>query len=180
MPVYRFLERTPRIDPSAWVAPSATVIGSVGLAAGASVWFGVTIRADNDTIEIGRDSNVQENAVLHVDPGRPLAIGERVTIGHQAMLHGCTIGDQSLIGIQAVVLNGARIGRHCLVGAGALVTEGKQFPDGSMIIGAPAKVARMLTTEEIDRLAASAASYVARAAQFRQGLVRIDAAGVGD
>ncbi len=179
MPVYRILERTPRLDASAWVAPNAIVVGDVHLGPGASVWFGATVRADNDTIAIGRDSNVQEQAVLHVDPGRPLTIGERVTIGHQAMLHGCTIGDQTLVGIQAVVLNGAVIGRHCLVGAGALVTEGKQFPDGSMIIGAPAKLARMLTPEEIDRLAASAASYVARAAQFRDALVRVDGTGAG-
>ena len=174
MPVYRFLERIPSIDPSAWIAPSATVVGSVVLAPGVSVWFGASIRADNDTISIGRDSNVQENAVLHVDPGKPLSIGERVTIGHLAMLHGCTIGDQSLIGIQAVILNGASIGRNCLVGAGALVTEGKVFPDGSMIIGSPAKVARMLTEVEIARLATSAASYVDRAASFREGLERID------
>lgn len=174
MPVYRFLERTPAIDSSAWIAPDATVVGSVTLGPDSSVWFGATIRADNDTISIGRASNVQENAVLHVDPGRPLSIGERVTIGHQAMLHGCTIGDQSLIGIQAVILNGAVIGRNCLVGAGALVTEGKVFPDGSMIIGAPAKVTRMLTDEEIARLAVSALSYVEKAALFRNGLERID------
>ena len=174
MPAYRIEDRAPTLDDSAWIAPGATVIGSVHLAADTSVWFGAVIRADNEPIRIGRGSNVQENAVLHVDPGLPMVIGEDVTIGHQAMLHGCTVGDNSLIGIQAVILNGAVIGRNCLVGAGALVTEGKHFPDGSLIIGTPAKVARPLTEAEIAGLRQSAASYVQRSHNFRQQLKRID------
>jgi carbonic anhydrase/acetyltransferase-like protein (isoleucine patch superfamily) len=170
MPVYQLDDRIGQIAAEAWVAPSATLVGDVHLADESSVWFGAVIRGDNEPIRIGRQSNVQENAVLHADPGYPLLIGERVTIGHQVMLHGCTIGDESLIGIQAVVLNGARIGRHCLVGAGALVTEGKSFPDGSLIIGTPAKVARPLSEAEIESLRRSAASYVERAKAFRTGL----------
>lgn len=174
MPVYSLPDRLPVIDPQAWVAAEATVVGAVTLGAGASVWFGAVVRGDNEPVVIGRDTNVQEGAVLHVDPGKPLVIGDRVTVGHQAMLHGCTIGDECLIGIQAVVLNGARIGRHCLVGAGALVTEGKEFPDGSLIIGSPAKVSRALTEDEIGRIRQSAASYTARAKAFRQELRRVD------
>lgn len=174
MTAYRIKDHTPAIDADAWVAPGATVVGDVRLAADASVWFGAVIRADNEPIQIGRGSNVQENAVLHVDPGVPMVIGERVTIGHQAMLHGCTIGDESLVGIQAVILNGATIGRHCLVGAGALVTEGKQFPDGSLIIGTPAKVARALTEAEIDGLRRSADSYVERSKAFRRDLQKVE------
>ena len=174
MPAYRIEDRAPTLDDSAWIAPGATVIGSVHLAADTSVWFGAVIRADNEPIRIGRGSNVQENAVLHVDPGLPMVIGEDVTIGHQAMLHGCTVGDNSLIGIQAVILNGAVIGRNCLVGAGALVTEGRHFPDGSLIIGTPAKVARPLTEAEIAGLRQSAASSVQRSHNFRQQLKRID------
>ncbi len=160
MPVYRLGAQQPALAPDTWIAPSATVIGAVELGSEVSVWFGAVIRADNEKIRIGRESNVQESAVLHVDPGFPMTIGDRVTIGHQAMLHGCTIGDESLVGIQAVILNGAVIGRHCLVGAGALVTEGKTFPEGSLIIGAPAKVARPLTEAEIEGLRRSAANYV--------------------
>ena len=174
MSVYRIEDRTPKLDDDAWVAPGATVVGDVSLAADTSVWFGAVIRADNEPVRIGRGSNVQENAVLHVDPGLPMVIGEHVTIGHQAMLHGCTVGDESLIGIQAVILNGAVIGRHCLVGAGALVTEGKQFPDGSLIIGTPARVARPLTEAEIEGLRRSAASYVERSRHYRHHLKPAD------
>lgn len=170
MPVYRLGERIPVLDKDVWIAPSATVVGAVELGEEVNVWFGAVVRADNETIRIGRQSNVQESAVLHVDPGFPLVIGERVTVGHQAMLHGCTIGEESLVGIQAVILNGAVIGRHCLIGAGALVTEGKSFPDGSLIIGAPAKVARPLTPAEIEGLQRSAASYVERARLYRKDL----------
>lgn len=166
MPAYRIEGHCPSVDEDAWIAPNASVIGQVELAARTSIWFGAVIRADNEPIRIGCESNIQENAVLHVDPGMPLTIGERVTVGHQAMLHGCTIGDESLIGIQAVILNGAKIGRHCLVGAGALVTEGKSFPDGSLIIGSPAKVARQLSEDEIAGLRRSAASYVERARYY--------------
>ena len=173
MAVYRIGEKTPQLDASVWVAEEATVIGWVTLAARASVWAGAVVRGDNETIAIGSDSNVQEGAVLHADPGFPLAIGERVTVGHQAMLHGCTIGDGTLVGIQAVVLNGALIGRQCLIGAGAIVTEKKSFPDRSLILGAPAKVVRTLSDEEVAHLEFAAASYVERAAHFREHLVRI-------
>ncbi|MGE0800894.1 MAG: gamma carbonic anhydrase family protein [Lautropia sp.] len=173
MPLYSLPGQQPIIAADAWVAPTAVLIGDVHLANGASVWFGTVIRADNAPIRIGTASNVQENTVMHVDQDCPLTIGDRVTIGHQAMLHGCTIGDQTLIGIQAVVLNNARIGRNCLVGAGALVTEGKTFPDGSLIIGAPAKVARPLTPAEIAGLATSAEHYRRRALAYASGLTLV-------
>ena len=147
MAIYQLDDDIPRIADTAWVADSAQVIGRVELHEGASVWFGAVLRGDNEWITVGRGSNVQDGTVMHTDMGYPLTIGEHVTIGHQAMLHGCTIGDGSLIGIQAVVLNNAKIGRNCLVGAGALVTEGKEFPDGSLIMGAPAKVVGQLTPE---------------------------------
>jgi len=166
MPLYQYGERIPCVHESVFMAPNASVIGSVVLAENVSVWFGATIRGDNDNITLGRNSNVQEGAVLHTDPGIALTVGENVTIGHQAMLHGCTIGDGSLIGIQAVILNGAVIGKECLVGAGAIVTERKVFPDRSLILGAPARVVRSLSDEEIAGLLKSAASYVDRRAQF--------------
>lgn len=173
MAIYQLGEHAPEIDASAFVADSATLIGKVTLEANTSVWFGVTIRGDNERITIGARSNVQENTVMHTDMGYPLTVGQDVTIGHQAMLHGCTIGDGSLIGIQAIVLNGAKIGKGCLVGAGTLVTEGKEFPDHSLIIGAPAKVVRTLTDEEVQRLKLSAASYAARGQQYQAELTRI-------
>lgn len=170
MAIYRLGERQPQIDPTAFVAPGAHVIGSAVLHAQTSVWFSAAIRADNDIISIGARSNVQEGAVLHTDPGLRLEIGEDVTIGHQAMLHGCTIGNGALIGIQAVILNGAVIGEGSLVGAGALVTERKVFPPRSLIIGSPAKVVRQLSDEEVAGLLASAQTYVKRAQLFREGL----------
>ena len=173
MAIYQLGEHAPEIDPSAFVADTATLVGKVTLEANASVWFGATLRGDNERITIGANSNVQEGTVMHTDIGYPLDIGNNVTIGHQAMLHGCTVGDGSLIGIQAVVLNGARIGKGCLVGAGALVTEGKQFPDQSLILGSPAKVVRTLTQEDLLRLEASAASYVARGQLFKTQLKKI-------
>lgn len=173
MPLYRYGEQVPSVHESVFVAPGANVIGSVVLSENASVWFGATIRGDNDTISIGRNSNVQEGAVLHTDPGIPLRVGENVTVGHQAMLHGCTIGDGSLIGIQAVVLNGAVIGKHCLVGAGAVVTERKVFPDRSLIVGAPARVIRELSDEDVAGLLKSAEIYVARRARFLTDLQEI-------
>jgi carbonic anhydrase/acetyltransferase-like protein (isoleucine patch superfamily) len=166
MPVYQYGERIPSVHESVFIAPNASVIGSVVLAENVSVWFGATIRGDNDNITLGRNSNVQEGAVLHTDPGIALTVGENVTIGHQAMLHGCAIGDGSLIGIQAVILNGAVIGKACLVGAGAIVTERKVFPDRSLILGAPARVVRSLSDEDTAGLLKSAASYVDRRAQF--------------
>ena len=173
MPLYRLGADAPQIPASAYVVPEATLIGKVILGERASVWFGAVIRGDNEPIVIGAASNVQEGAVLHVDPGFPLTIGAEVTVGHQAMLHGCTIGDGSLIGIQAVVLNGARIGRDCLIGAGAIVTEGKQFPDRSLILGAPAKVVRELSEEEVARLRQAAADYARRSERYKSELARV-------
>lgn len=173
MAVYRLGDAVPRIDATAWVAETATVIGRVALEPGASVWYGAVLRGDNDWITVGRDSNVQDGSVLHTDAGIPLVIGERVTIGHKVVLHGCTIGDGSLVGMGAVLLNGARIGAGCIVGAGALVTEGKEFADGSLIVGAPARVVRTLTPEQSGRLALSAAHYVNNAARHRDQLERI-------
>ena len=173
MAIYQLGEHAPEIDASAYVADGATLIGKVTLEQDASVWSGVTIRGDNERITIGMGSNVQEGTVMHTDLGYPLTIGNNVTIGHQAMLHGCAVGDGSLIGIQAVILNGAKIGKGCLVGAGALVTEGKEFPDYSLIVGAPAKVVRTLDAEAVQRLALSGASYVARARLFKTELKKI-------
>lgn len=173
MALFQLDDRVPEVHPSAYVAESAEVIGSVTLAEGSSVWSQVTIRGDNEPITIGRNSNVQEGSVLHTDPGCPLVVGEDVTVGHQAMLHGCHIGDGSLIGIQAVVLNRARIGRNCLVGAGAVVTEGKEFADGSLIFGSPAKVVRLLDDEDLARMRRGAQVYVERAARFKRTLTRV-------
>jgi carbonic anhydrase/acetyltransferase-like protein (isoleucine patch superfamily) len=173
MALYAIDDKTPQVAPDAWIAESAQVIGNVTLGAQASVWFGAIVRADNEPMSIGAGSNVQEAAVLHSDPGYPLNIGENVTVGHQVMLHGCTVGEGSLIGIGAVVLNGAKIGRNCLVGAGALVTEGKVFPDGCLIVGSPAVVKRELSAEQIEGLQQSARHYRANAARFAQGLKRI-------
>lgn len=163
----------PEIDPDTWVAPSASVIGAVTLAAGASVWFGAVLRGDNERITVGAGSNVQENAVLHTDMGHPLIIGADCTIGHKAMLHGCTIGSGSLIGMGAIVLNGASIGTGCLIGAGALVTEGKVIPDGSLVMGAPGRVVRSLDAEARARLLRSAESYRAAMRRFRAGLTEV-------
>jgi len=162
MTIYALGERTPVCEDGTWVADNATLIGSVHLAAGASVWFGVVIRADNEPIRIGERSNIQDNAVLHNDPGAPLTLGREVTVGHQAMLHGCSIGDGSLIGIGAIILNHACIGASCLVGAGALIPEGKRYPDRTLIIGSPAKVTRELTDDEVAGLRASADGYFRR------------------
>jgi len=171
---YQFDGLLPQVHPSAFVADSAQVIGDVTLAENSSVWFGAVIRGDSDRISIGAGSNIQDGSVLHVDSGCPLTVGERVTVGHRVVLHGCTIGDETLIGIGAVVLNGARIGRNCLVGAGALVTEGKEFPDGSMILGSPAKAVRQLTPEQIEGLRRSAEHYIGNARRFQSGLTRLD------
>jgi carbonic anhydrase/acetyltransferase-like protein (isoleucine patch superfamily) len=167
MAIYRIGEDEPHLTAGAWVADSATVIGRVRLGVDASVWYGSVIRGDNDLISIGARSNIQDGSVLHTDHGIPMVIGDDVTVGHQVMLHGCTVGDGSLIGIQSVVLNGARIGRNCLVGAKSLVTEGKEFPDGSLIMGSPAKVVRMLTPEQFQMLAYGASHYVHQAARHR-------------
>ena len=170
MALYKFGDVSPTIAASAYVAPNAAVIGNAVLADNSSVWFSATLRGDNDLISIGANSNVQDGAVLHTNPGFPLMVGANASIGHQAMLHGCTIGDGSLIGIQAVVLNAAVIGRGCLVGAGAVVTERKVFADGTLILGAPAKVVRELTPEERDNLVKVAEIYAARRAYYRNHL----------
>ena len=163
----------PRVHATAWVADSAQVIGNVVLGEDASVWFCTVVRGDTECITIGAGSNIQDASVLHADIGKPLTIGDNVTVGHQVMLHGCTIGDESLIGIGAIVLNGAVIGKNCLVGAGALVTEGKVFPDGSMIIGSPAKAVRELSPEQIAGLKLSAQHYIENARRFKAGLKKL-------
>lgn len=161
----------PDIHPDSWVAPGAHLMGKVVLEQGASIWFGAVLRGDNEEIRVGAGSNVQENSVLHTDMGSPLVIGANCTIGHKAMLHGCLIGDGTLIGMGAVVLNGARIGKGCLIGAGALITEGKDIPDGSLVMGAPGKVVRVLDIEAQARLLKSAEGYQANMRRFRAGLV---------
>ncbi len=173
MAIYQLDERMPEVDESAWVADSAQVIGSVHLAEDVSIWFNTVLRGDNDLLTIGRGTNIQDCSVLHADKGFPLRLGEGVSVGHQVMLHGCTVGDHSLVGIGAVVLNGAVIGKHCLVGAGALVTEGKVFPDGSLIVGSPAKVVRELTPEQIAGLQSIARQYVVNSRRFKAGLKKI-------
>ncbi len=168
------VEGRPRVAPTAWVADSAQVIGRVSLADQASVWYGAVLRGDNEWITVGARSNVQDGSVLHTDMGFPLTLGDDVTIGHQCMLHGCTVGDGSLIGIQAVVLNGARIGKNCMVGAGSIVTEGKEFPDNSLIFGSPARLVRELSPEQIERVRRGAAYYMENAQRHQRGLRRID------
>ena len=173
MAIYELDGKQPQVAPTAWVADSAQVMGNVHIHADASVWFGSVVRGDTETITIGEGSNIQDGSVMHADHGKPLVVGKHVTVGHMVMLHGCTIGDESLIGIGAVVLNGAKIGKNCLVGAGSLVTEGKEFPDGSMIMGSPAKVVRELTPEQIEALRQSAKHYVANAHKFQSTLKKI-------
>jgi carbonic anhydrase/acetyltransferase-like protein (isoleucine patch superfamily) len=173
MALYELDGKAPQLAAGAWVADSAAVIGSVVLGENASVWFGAVVRGDNETIRIGRNTNVQDLSVLHSDHGKPLTIGDNVTLGHQVTAHGCTIGDNTLVGIQAVILNGAKIGRNCIVGAGSVVTEGKEFPDNSLIIGSPAKVVRTLDDEAARKLARSAETYVANARRFSSGLIKI-------
>lgn len=160
----------PQIAASAWVAPDANLIGKIVVEDEASIWFGATLRGDNEEIRVGRGSNVQENCVLHTDMGFPLIIGADCTIGHKAMLHGCIVGEGSLIGMGATILNGAKIGKGCLIGAGALITEGKEIPDGSLVMGAPGKVVRQLDEAGLARLRASAAGYRANARRFAAGL----------
>jgi carbonic anhydrase/acetyltransferase-like protein (isoleucine patch superfamily) len=174
MAIYQLDDLKPVIADSAWVADSAQVMGNVTLGADSSVWFGAIIRGDMDSITVGAGTNIQDGSVLHADDNMPLTIGENVTVGHQVMLHGCTIGDGSLIGIQAVVLNGAKIGKNCLVGAGALVTEGKEFPDGSMILGSPAKAVRQLSEAQLAGLKMSAQHYIDNARRYKAGLTKLD------
>jgi len=158
-------------DPaSGWVAPDATIIGKIVIGIDVGIWFGAVLRGDNEPITIGDETNVQEHVVMHTDMGFPLVVGRGCTVGHRAILHGCTVGDHSLIGMGATVLNGARIGEHCLVGAGALVTEGREFPDRSLIIGSPARAVRELDDGALARMRATAAHYVENARRFRRGL----------
>ncbi|GGD52255.1 gamma carbonic anhydrase family protein [Lacimicrobium alkaliphilum] len=165
--IYSLDSKHPRLDEDVYVAPGAHIIGDVKIHKQSSVWFNAVIRADNHEVVIGRKSNIQDGAILHTDEGVPLTLGEGVTVGHKAMLHGCVIDDYSLIGINAVILNGARIGKHCLIGASALVTENMQIPDRSLVVGSPAKVIRQLTEEQCEMLQASAAHYVENAARYR-------------
>jgi carbonic anhydrase/acetyltransferase-like protein (isoleucine patch superfamily) len=173
MSIYQLNDQAPQVHDTAFVADSAQVIGHVKLGQDSSVWFGAVLRGDNEPMTIGPGTNIQDGSVLHSDHGYPLTLGANVTVGHKVVLHGCTVGDESLIGIGAVVLNGARIGKNCLVGAGALVTEGKEFPDGSMILGSPAKAVKQLSPEQIEGLRRSARSYVENANRFRAGLKRL-------
>lgn len=168
--IYAFNDKAPQLAQASWVAPSATVIGDVLLEDEASVWWGAVLRAEAERIHIGAGSNVQDNAVLHVDPGFPLTLGRDVTVGHLAMLHGCTVGDGSLIGIGATVLNGAVIGRDCLIGAHAFIAEGKVVPDRSLVLGAPGKVVRTLSDEDVERLRAPALIYQERWKAYTAGL----------
>lgn len=175
MPIYAIDDVAPTFSDKAsvWIAPDANIIGNVSIGRNVGIWFGVTIRGDNELIEIGDDTNVQELTVMHTDPGFPLKIGKGCTIGHRAILHGCTIGEGTLIGMGAVVLNGAKIGRNCLVGAGALVTEGKEFPDGCLIVGAPARVVRELDEAGLARAGGTARHYAANANRFARGLKEV-------
>jgi carbonic anhydrase/acetyltransferase-like protein (isoleucine patch superfamily) len=172
MPTYSLDGVAPQLDDeeTIWIAPDATLIGKVRLGPQVGVWFGAVLRGDNELIAIGEGSNLQEHCMLHTDMGYPLTVGAGCTIGHRAILHGCTIGENTLVGMGAIVLNGARIGRNCLVGAGALVTEGKEFPDNSLIVGSPAKAVRQIDNAAADRLRLSAESYVANARRFKTGL----------
>ncbi|MFC4214237.1 gamma carbonic anhydrase family protein [Pseudophaeobacter arcticus] len=167
MTLYALGDHQPQLHPDTWVAPDANLIGQVVLEAGASVWFGCTIRADHEEIRICEGANVQENVVMHIDAGFPLTVGKNCTIGHKVMLHGCTIGENSLIGMGATVLNGARIGKNCLIGAGALITENKVIPDNSLVMGAPGKVVREVSEEQAQKLTLSALHYQENMRRFR-------------
>ena len=173
MAIYELDGTAPKLAAGAWVADNATVIGQVEMAENASVWYGCVVRGDSEKIRIGRNSNIQDGTVLHSDPGVPLTIGDDVTVGHQVMLHGCTIGDGSLIGIQAVVLNNAKIGRNSIVGAGSVVTEGKEFPDNSMIVGSPAKVIRTLAADAVAKFQRIPPHYVENAKRHASGMKKI-------
>lgn len=174
MPRYEIAGRRPSVPADSWIAPSADLVGDVRLGHRVGIWFGAVIRADNTPIVVGDATNVQEGAMLHSDPGAPLVVGAGCTIGHHAILHGCTIGDNVLIGMGATVLNGATVPDDCLVGAGALVTEGKTFPPGSLIVGSPAKAVRELSPDAIAGLKRSADGYAARQGDYATGLMRVD------
>jgi len=173
MPVYSLDGVAPKLADDAYVAPGAQLMGNVEMEAGSSVWFGAVLRGDNDLIKIGARSNIQDNSVLHTDPGMPLTIGEGVTVGHQVMLHGCSIGDNTLIGIGSTILNGTKIGKNCIIGAHTLIAEGKDIPDGSLVIGSPGRVVKQLSEPQIAMLKMSADIYVANAKRFKDGLVEL-------
>ena len=170
MAIYSLGDRKPVLGPDAWVAPNATVIGDVRLGDNASIWWNAVVRGDNDTITIGAGSNIQDGSVLHVDAGVPMILGANVTVGHLVMLHGCTIGEESLIGIKSVILNHAVIGRHCIIGANSLIPEGKVIPERSLVMGSPGKVVRQLSDDEVARLLLAAQGYVENARRYRAGL----------
>lgn len=167
---YRLGDARVEADPQSWIAPNACLVGKIRLEAGASVWFNAVLRGDNELIHIGENANVQDGSVLHTDMGFPLSVGKGVTIGHKVMLHGCSIGEYSLIGINAVVLNGAKIGKYCIIGANALIAEGKEIPDGSLVMGSPGKVVRQLSEQQMKMLEASAAHYVHNAQRYAREL----------
>ena len=171
---YRLGDSRVETHPQSWVAPNATLFGKIRLEAGANVWFGAVLRGDNELIHIGENSNVQDGSVMHTDMGYPLTLGTGVTVGHNAMLHGCTVGDYSLVGINAVILNGAKIGKYCIIGANTLIAEGKEIPDGSLVVGSPGKVVRELTEQQKKMLEASAAHYVHNAQRYARELMEQD------
>jgi len=173
MTIYALGDHKPQIHDDSWVAPDANLIGQVVVEQGASVWFGCTIRADHEEIRVGEGSNVQENCVMHIDAGYPLIIGQNCTIGHKVMLHGCTIGDNTLIGMGAIVLNGAKIGKNCLIGAGALITENKEIPDNSLVMGSPGKVVRGVDAALAEKLRQSALHYQENMRRFRAELKEV-------
>ena len=174
MAIYSIGDRHPILGRDVWIAPNATIIGDVRLGDNASIWWNAVLRGDNDTIAIGAGSNIQDGSVLHADAGVPLTLGASVTVGHLVMLHGCTVGDESLIGIKTVILNHAVIGRHCIIGANSLIPEGKVIPERSLVVGSPGKVVRQLSDEEVARLQRSAQGYVANAQRYRTGLKQQD------
>lgn len=173
MSIYALGQHIPKIHEDSWVAPDANLIGQVVIEQGASVWFGSTIRAEHDEIRVGVGSNVQENCVMHIDPGYPLTIGQNCTIGHKVMLHGCTIGDNTLVGMGAIILNGAKIGKNCLIGAGALITENKEIPDNSLVMGSPGKVVRIVDAATVESLYQSALHYQNNMRRFRADLKEV-------
>lgn len=176
MTLYAIADKTPAVASDAWIAPGASVIGDVDLQSKSSVWFGAVIRAENDRVTIGEGSNIQDGAVIHIDPGFPLTLHKNVTVGHKVMLHGCTIHEQSLIGIGSILLNGCVIGKNSLVGANTLIPEGKQYPEGVLILGSPGKVVRELTDEEQQNLLRAAEHYVTNAEHFRKNLTLLNEA----
>lgn len=171
--IYQLEDAVPQIHASAWVAENATLAGQITLQKDVSIWFNAVLRAEHAPITVGEGSNIQDGTVCHVDPGMPLTIGRSVTVGHKVMLHGCTIGDESLIGINAVILNGAKIGRHCLIGANSLIPEGKEIPDGSLVMGSPGKIVRTLSEAQMEGLKASAMHYVENGRRYKASLVRV-------